>query len=443
MDKMLAFDRSVREYDVDGRLRVASAHITREQVAPYLTEEIPGWENLGLEPGRVYNLYRSAAEIQKGAQTAAGLPLLRRHVPVSANDHKPEDVVGALGTEITFNAPYLDAPLIVWAADSIDSIEDGTQKELSCGYYYTPVLQNGVFEGQEYQLLMTNLIFNHCALVEAGRAGPTVVVGDSALPITIQTESMDMKQTKPSMTAMLARGALLVSVVPKLATDQKIDATKLTAGLTAKNLGAKLPGILGAIKPKLAQDSDFAAIQLAFDAVEEEAKKMEAEDDFPEMKPKGAEDEEDDEEEKKKKEKAAMDAEEDEAKKKAEEMKDKKEEKAAMDAAIKTAMADAVKQATDAARKEARETREAEAFARTFVGEIAIACDSAEQVYKAALDILKVDLKDVPPVAYKHILAAQPKPNERKHVIAQDSAVMAADRDSFAKRFPKSRAAAH
>lgn len=437
MDR-LALDRnSVRSYDTDGRLHVASAHITRVQVAPYYGREIPGADEFGWNPDTVYRLFRPADEIEKAASTAAGIQLMDVHTPVNARDHKPENIAGAVGTEVEFKYPYLDAPLTVWTADAISAIENGTQRELSCGYYYELDPTPGEFEGEKYDGVMRNLVFNHVALVEAGRAGPTVMVGDSA--ISIQTEDEPMaKTTKPSMAAMLARGALAVAVVPKLAQDQKIDLVKLTAGMTSKNFEAKLPGILGAIKPKLAQDSDFAAIQAAFDEMKDDMKK--ADDEDPAMKPPGANDEDDEDEEEKAKKKAAEDAEAD-AKEKAD-FEKQKEEKAAMDAAIKVAMDAAVKQATDAAMKQARETREAEAFARAWVGDMNVmACDSAEQVYKSALDILKVDVKDVPPVAFKHILAAQPKPSERKVPMAQDAATMATDRESFAKRFPKSRAA--
>lgn len=442
----LAFDRSnsVRTKDVDGRLHIAITNISAEEVSDYYGREIPDYESLGLDADTIYGLYRPAEEIIKAISSFNNLPVLLGHAPVSADDHKPDMIIGSTGTDCEFVAPYLRNSMVVWAQDAIDQIESREAADLSCGYRYVPLLESGVFKGKPYQLKMTQLIGNHLAVVPDGRVNGAVI-GDSALSLTSISDEKDepMKTSKPSMAAMLARGALAVAVVPKLATDQKIDIAKLTSGITAKNFSAKLPGILGAIKPKLAQDADFAAIQVAFDAVSEEAKKADAEDEDPDMKPEGAMDE-DDEEEKKKKEKeakAAMDAEEDDDKKEKEAMKEKKEEKAAMDAAIKSQ----VSMAADAIRKqvmaEARETREAESFARSYVGEIAIACDSADQVYKAALDILKVDVTGVPAVAYKHILAAQPKPGERKHVIAQDSAVVATDRASFAARFPNSRAA--
>lgn len=53
----MAFDYvSVRSFDQDGRLRVREANISRACVNPYAGDEIPGWERLGLDPGRISTL---------------------------------------------------------------------------------------------------------------------------------------------------------------------------------------------------------------------------------------------------------------------------------------------------------------------------------------------------------------------------------------------------
>ena len=41
--------------------------------------------------------------------TFARLPILSKHVPISAEDHPHELVVGTIGTDVEFNDPYLDA----------------------------------------------------------------------------------------------------------------------------------------------------------------------------------------------------------------------------------------------------------------------------------------------------------------------------------------------
>ena len=86
MTPALAFDRSARHVDVDGRLHVAASHISKAAVNPYYGREIPGADTLGLDPARVYQLLRDPEELAKAAPTFNNLPLLSKHVPVSALD---------------------------------------------------------------------------------------------------------------------------------------------------------------------------------------------------------------------------------------------------------------------------------------------------------------------------------------------------------------------
>ncbi|AOM39550.1 DUF2213 domain-containing protein [Xenorhabdus hominickii] len=51
----VVFDEgSRRRIDANGYLHVSQTHLTKEQVVPYIGREIPGWENLELEPDRLY-----------------------------------------------------------------------------------------------------------------------------------------------------------------------------------------------------------------------------------------------------------------------------------------------------------------------------------------------------------------------------------------------------
>jgi hypothetical protein len=178
----LAFDKSsLRTYDMDGRLHLASTHISKACVNPYLGHEIPGYEALGLDADKIYHLLRDPKELEKAASTFNGLPLMKRHVPTSAEDHKHYDTVGATGTTAKYNHPYLDNGLAVWAQDDIDGIEDDEKRELSSSYHYKPVMESGEYEGVHYDGRMTDIVGNHVALVEKGRAGSDVLVGDAAL----------------------------------------------------------------------------------------------------------------------------------------------------------------------------------------------------------------------------------------------------------------------
>ena len=176
----VALDAStLRRTDENGFLHVSVSHISKEAVNPYYGREIPGWEDFGLEPDKIYQGYRAGAELKKAASTFNGLPLLLDHHVDSAEDPQKDHRIGSLGTDAAFNAPYLDNSLIFTDAAAIAAIESGECRELSSSYRYDPVFAAGAFNGEQYDFVMTNIRGNHVALVEEGRAGPDVVVADA------------------------------------------------------------------------------------------------------------------------------------------------------------------------------------------------------------------------------------------------------------------------
>ena len=178
LNMKLAFDRSARSIDADGRLHVERTHISKANICPYYGEEIPGWQDLGLQADSVYRLFRDPVELERAAPTFVRLPILSKHVPVTVDSPQPDLVVGAIGSNVAFNDPYLDADISVWDKGAIAGIETGAVKELSCAYRYVPVMTPGEYEGKAYDGVMTEIRGNHLALVEVGRAGADVVVAD-------------------------------------------------------------------------------------------------------------------------------------------------------------------------------------------------------------------------------------------------------------------------
>lgn len=190
----LAFDfQSVRRPDKDGHLHVTVANISKATVNPYLGREIPRWKELGLQPDKIYRLLRAPDELKKAAGTFAGKPLLIMHKPLAADEHPYEKVVGSVGTDVTFDGTYLKAPLTIWPDDAIDMVESGKKKELSCGYRYDADMRPGTYNGQAYDGIMRNIVGNHVALVAEGRAGPDCVVGDSNQEIRNMNKPMTRK----------------------------------------------------------------------------------------------------------------------------------------------------------------------------------------------------------------------------------------------------------
>ena len=180
---MLVFDKNIfgskRSKDANGYLRCEDCNITKTQVAPYLSNEIPNWKEFGLEPGKIYYVLRPEAELKKAVETFNNLPLTRKHIEVDVDNVPKEDIIGSLGDSAVFEDGYLKNNLIVYDQKYIDRIENGKQKELSCGYRYTPVRESGEYNGQHYDFVMKDIIGNHVALVKEGRAGHDVMVSDT------------------------------------------------------------------------------------------------------------------------------------------------------------------------------------------------------------------------------------------------------------------------
>ena len=422
----LAFDRSVRSFDQDGRLHVALTNISKANVCPYLGREIPNGQALGLDMDRKYMLLRDPAELKKAAPTFNNLPLMSKHVQVSANEPQKDIVVGSTGTDAVFDGTYLKNSLVVWDAEAITGVESRAQKEISCAYYYVADMTPGTHKGVRYDGVMREIRGNHVALVAAGRAGPDVMVGDSKLEVNMAKKPLSGK-------AAFMKGALTVYLQPRLAADMDIDLDTILADVASDNWKQQkdiiAAAVTKAVQGKLATDETVDIANL-FDLLTGDAKPP-AEDDWT------AEDEvtyqkmtkrrkakdkgewhEDRHERDKKGEFATTDTPPPfEGKPKEPTMTTAKDDKTAEDTKVETvskaAMDEAVAKAAQDAEKGAiakvRAIVEAEKIVRPYVGEIA-AQDSAEAVYKTALETMGVKIEGIHHSAYRAVLEAQPKP---------------------------------
>ena len=183
MIEKIALDaQSKRTYDENGFLHVSISPLTRVQVAPYRGCEIPGWQELGLEPERVYRGYRPASELSKPEtiESVNGIPIQLAHHMDYADNPAKNTRVGSTGTDGAFREPFLTNSLHIQDKNAIDRINDGSMRELSLAYRYKPVFQSGETpDGEKYDFVMTDISANHLALVDEGRAGHEVLVYDS------------------------------------------------------------------------------------------------------------------------------------------------------------------------------------------------------------------------------------------------------------------------
>lgn len=244
--KKLVYDRSpvdsVRTIDDNGYLHVGISNITKEQVAPYLGSEIPGFEKLGLKPDEIYSVYRPASELSKPAtvESLNGIPVLLKHAEDSA-EAPASNRVGSTGTDAKWEPPYLTNSLHIQDADAIRRINDGTMREISMGYFYTPVLRHGEFEGEPYDVVMTDISCNHVALVEEGRAGHDVSVKDSTLTLPAgggkeePKTSSELKQENDDMNEKEKALAEILEIVAGAGIDPEAFKQKLDAVINIKD----------------------------------------------------------------------------------------------------------------------------------------------------------------------------------------------------------------
>nr|DAL40978.1 MAG TPA_asm: hypothetical protein [Caudoviricetes sp.] len=364
---LLAMDRAtVRRRDANGYMHVEVSNISKANVCPYYGSEIPGWQEMGLQADRLYQLYRDPDELARGAETFNNVPLLSQHVPVIPEDGLPEDlIIGSTGTDAGFDGTYLRNSLVVWSAEYQEAIEDGRQRELSCGYRYRADMTAGTTpEGLRYDGVMRDIMGNHVALVIEGRAGPDVVVGDDVMKLK-------------SRTALMISGALQSHIRPLLAADAKVDLAPVLIACDAASLAKdgsarKLAGkVAELVKPHLAADKalDADALAAAIGAVTPLALDED----------KIAEDEDDDD-----KDDVKGEDEDPEAKEAEDEDKDDDDDKdvKGMDAAsVRKLIADAEQRG---ARRVAA-MDQAKADVAPLVGEV-VGMDSAEAIYRFALD---------------------------------------------------------
>lgn len=218
---------SMRTIDDNGFLHVALTPISKATVNPYLGKEIPYGNEHGFEDEKIYYALRPADELEKAAKTFNGLPLLLEHHNIDAENPAKEYVVGSVGTDAVFENPYLKNSLTVTDAQAIGYIEDGQAAEISCCYSYEPDFTSGEFtetDGSKvhYDLIMRNIKGNHVALVPEGRAGHDVKVADSMNAVKY---SNNEERRKDNMMNGIPIDEFLAKFMP-LASDEEKAAAK-------------------------------------------------------------------------------------------------------------------------------------------------------------------------------------------------------------------------
>lgn len=209
---------SAREYDSYGWLEVKGNPISKAGVFQY-----PGFQIKGApDPDAIYNVYRPEEELSRPEtiESFKLVPFINEHAMLGKGFTNAEDkgIEGVIGEDVYFDAPYLRGNIKIFAQRTQDSIDAG-KIELSPGYLCKFVPQKGVYNGEQYDYIQTEIRGNHLALVDNGRSGRDVSVMDSVAmdSMTITIDSGDLKMAEESV-ATAGEGMSLEQVVAALET---------------------------------------------------------------------------------------------------------------------------------------------------------------------------------------------------------------------------------
>lgn len=160
----------------DGYL-VADARVARTGIQLYAGYEV------GKPEMAVVRVYRPDSEVFSRDTLAsfAHRPVTNDHpAEIVTADNWKEHAVGQTADEIARDGSFIRVPLMVSDGATIKLIEDG-KRELSAGYTCDLAFEAGkTADGETYDAVQKNIRANHVAIVQRGRAGSEVRIGDEA-----------------------------------------------------------------------------------------------------------------------------------------------------------------------------------------------------------------------------------------------------------------------
>jgi hypothetical protein len=168
-----------REIDSNGYIEIPDNPISQVGVYPYLGSMIGG-----KDPAKIYYVLRSAEELSRSdtLDSLRLMPIVDDHEMLGEGETPAEKkgVHGVVGEKVYFDTEenQVKGNLKIHSTSLIDKIDNQGKKELSAGYRADHEFMPGTFNGEDYDAIQKNIIFNHVALVDRGRMGSGVSVLD-------------------------------------------------------------------------------------------------------------------------------------------------------------------------------------------------------------------------------------------------------------------------
>ncbi len=210
----------------NGFLR-ARVLIARPGVFPYLTPS----GDIRMEAKLPEDIFSEITiDSAKGVPVTDGHPSIDDNKGMVSTANWQKHVKGSLGDSIVIKNDKLEAMETIFDATLIDDLEAGRKVEVSIGFKadidYTP----GEFKGERYDAKQTNIIINHLAHVDKGRAGESVRAyldsADSKYAVQVNNNKTTRRDSKMDPKGIIeAIKKFLVTIGVKVEEPEKGDVT--------------------------------------------------------------------------------------------------------------------------------------------------------------------------------------------------------------------------
>lgn len=201
------FRQSNREIDDNGYLTVHDCLLLHNGIMQYTGEELINGsgndiiDGVQIDPKKIYRLNISSEELEKAKDSFKLVPIVNGHTFLGKDGENPKDFQeGSVGENLTIvrevdedglEKDFLRANLKFTNPETIELITNGEKQELSTSY--SNDLKKSDNDGYDFEVV--NIVANHLALVNKGRAGSKVRVAN-----IINNENGElMKKTKNEM----------------------------------------------------------------------------------------------------------------------------------------------------------------------------------------------------------------------------------------------------
>lgn len=109
-----------------------------------------------------------------------GAPIADKHPPgeklITTENYKEYAKGNISNPVINFDTKEIEAIATLYDSELIKKVKANKQNQASIGYTYIPSLENGYYDGEKYDSSDQNIIINHIALEEYGRAGENIKI---------------------------------------------------------------------------------------------------------------------------------------------------------------------------------------------------------------------------------------------------------------------------